>query len=95
MARKNITDKDVCQAYADSWSMRRAGLGAKAKWPEQILMERTGEAAKVCFAAMERAYSRDLIECGVSLHSGWLTANGEKMLALAQQPAITNTNSLK
>ena len=31
--------------------------------------------------AMERAYDHGLIECGVSLRTGWLTAKGEALLA--------------
>lgn len=50
------------------------------KWPEEIIMEKTGCPAKVAYAAMERAYNRGYIEYGVSLRGGWLTEKGERAL---------------
>jgi len=77
MARKDITDLQVCEAYRDSWKSRQENI---LIWPEQLLMERTGESEKVCFSAMERAEDHDLIEYGVSLRSGWLTEKGKELL---------------
>jgi len=73
MARKDITDKQVCEAYVQSKEPPR-------KWPYQILAEMTGQVEKVCFLAMERAEHRGYIDCGVSLRSGWLTAKGLELL---------------
>lgn len=93
MARKDVTDLMVCQAYADAKNMRPKvpkghifGFGRplpKAPWPYDLLMERTGECFKVCYKSMERACDRDLIEYGVSLRSGWLTDKGKALLASA------------
>ena len=45
-------------------------------------MEMTGKSLKVCYRAMERAESRGFVECGVSLHTGWLTDAGIKLLKI-------------
>jgi hypothetical protein len=44
---------------------------------DEVLREMTGQPPKVVLRAMERAQRHGLIECGVSLRSGWLTAKGE------------------
>lgn len=72
MARKDITDLQVCQAVRDA---RGAHQDA-----EDILHERTREPRKVCHAALERAYGRGYIECGVRVWRAWLTHKGEQML---------------
>ena len=74
MATKDITDMMVLEAY----EMRR--LGFDTRWPYEMLMEQTGEPEKVCYRAMERAENRGLIDCGVSLRSGWITEKGKEML---------------
>lgn len=90
MARKDVTDEMVCQAYVDAKAMRDAVMkqfppdyhfGALTPlphlpWPYELLAERTGECEKVCYRAMERAFDRGLIEYGTSLRSGWLTDDG-------------------
>jgi hypothetical protein len=74
MARKNISDKAVCEAY------RAYAEDPSRNSPERYLMTLTGEAEKVCWAAMERALERGLIDYGVSLRAGWLTEKGKALL---------------
>lgn len=45
-----------------------------------ILEKQTGAPAKVVYRAIERAESRGLIECGISLRSGWLTDKGKELV---------------
>ena len=94
MARKDVTDLMVCQAYADAKAMHPKvspghiyGLRElpPSPWPYDLLMLRTGECFKVCYQAIERAFERDLIEYGTSLRSGWLTDKGHALLRAAQQ----------
>lgn len=73
MATKDISDRQVCEAFAEA---RRRGIFADA-----ILERDTGQPAKVVQRAMERACSRGLVEYGVTLRSGWLTAKGESLIA--------------
>lgn len=75
MARKNITDKQVCEVYAKTMKQ-----GTFHRFPYEILSEETGECEKVCYSAIERAYNREYIEYGVSLRTGWLTEKGKKLL---------------
>ena len=77
MARKDITDRIVCEVFAEPFTV-------DGKPREVRLSEATGEPEKVVFRAMERAYSRGLIECGVSLRSGWLTPKGKAVLNLSE-----------
>ena len=79
MATKDITDKQVCEAYGQYTETQR--------WPYEILAEMTGEPVKVCIRAMERAARRGYIECGVSLRSGWLTEKGQQLLTLPPSDA--------
>lgn len=84
MARKDISDLQVLQAYVDAKALRaernRAGLGGP--WPEELLEQRTGQCPKVCWAAMERADARGLLEWGMNLRGGWLTEKGVLMHAM-------------
>lgn len=75
MATKDISDRQVCEAYRDS-----RAADPRMFWPEELLMQRTGQCEKVCFSAMNRADDRGLIEYGVSLRSGWLTDRGMALL---------------
>ncbi|AEY69526.1 hypothetical protein AH2_00015 [Burkholderia phage vB_BceS_AH2] len=79
MATKDIPDDLICRTVAEIWSRREAG--EKGLWLNDLLHERTGEPMKVCYCAMERAYDRGLIECGVSLRGAWLTDKGKSMLS--------------
>jgi hypothetical protein len=71
MARKDVSDAQVLQAYEDE-----AGGWARI----ELLMERTGQPEKVVWRAMERACDRGYIEYGVSLKAGWLTESGKALL---------------
>lgn len=86
LATKHITDYDVCQAYHDS------SLGV---WPYDLLHERTKECLKVCYSAMERAYTRGYIGYGVSLRSGWLTEKGKYLITTEWSGSQRNTMERK
>jgi ribosome modulation factor len=82
MARKDIDDLEVLAAYAKA-EVSRFDLRKENRdmvWPEQLLMQQSGEPEKVVFAAMERAFDRGYLEYGVSLRSGWLTPKGAQYL---------------
>ncbi len=78
MAVKDISDKQVCEAYRES----KATL-PRMMWPYEILMAVTGQSEKVCFRAMERADRHGLVDYGTSLRSGWLTGEGKRLVAMA------------
>lgn len=81
MATKDITDKMVCEAYAEA--ERQRGTSDELidyEYPYVILQRVTGECEKVCYRAMERALGRGFIEYGVSLRTGWLTKEGRALL---------------
>lgn len=81
MARKDISDILVLKSYIE---YKKNNF---IKWPYQILMEWTGYPQKVCYAAMERAHKKGLIEYGSSLRTGWLTEKGKELLKSAiEQP---------
>jgi hypothetical protein len=73
MARKDITDRQVCEAY-------QAYAKDRNDSPEKYLMKLTGQPEKVCWSAMERACSRELIDYGVNIRAGWLTDKGKALL---------------
>lgn len=75
MKRSDITDEMVVLAYHIALTTKWAD-----GWPYETLARQTGAPEKVTFAACERAERRGLIECGVSLRSGWLTAAGKALL---------------
>ncbi len=75
MARKDITDKQVCEAVRDYNATKH-----RDAWPYELLAQRTGECEKVCYSAMERACNHNYIEYGVSLRSGWLTEEGKRLI---------------
>lgn len=77
MATKDISDLQVVMAYFEARAERDA---ENARWPEDILMERTGQCEKVCFRAMERADRRGYLDYGVSLHAGWVTEEGKQLV---------------
>lgn len=77
MAMKDITDKQVLLAYRDAKVMRENG---NMIWPEELLVQRTGQPKKVCYRCMERAEARGLVNRGVSTRSGWITDEGEKVI---------------
>ena len=73
MATKDITDRQVLEAYRD----RNRGT---IPWPYELLVASTGQPEKVCYRACERSCRRGLIEYGVSLRSGWITESGHNLL---------------
>lgn len=74
MATKDISDLQVLQACRDYAAFR------SVHFVDDILMTETGECAKVCERAMERAVRRGLIDYGVSLRTAWATSEGLTML---------------
>ena len=75
MSTKDVTDRQVCEAVRISRDTHCEF------WPCELLAKETGECEKVCYRAMERAAKRDLLDCGVSLRTGWLTDKGKALLA--------------
>jgi len=71
--RQHITDWQVCKAYADF-----AAHGNPL--PTDRIAHATGAVDKVVIAAINRAARRGLIDCGVSLRTGWLTDAGMRTL---------------
>ena len=81
MATKDITDRQVCEAYAESARQREADFwNLNYEFPYVILQRVTGQCLKVCWRAMERAEDRGFIECGTSLRTCWLTDKGKALL---------------
>lgn len=74
MATKHITDLLVCQVFRDVKEQKIPDF------PVSVLMERSKQCFKVCVRAIERAYDRGYLECGVSLNAAWLTDKGIKLL---------------
>lgn len=75
MARKDITDEQVCRA-AQQW---HAAPSADA-FIVDILAKQTKQPDKVCYRAMERTHERGYIEYGVSLRTAWLTDKGKELI---------------
>ena len=80
MARKDISDKQVCCAFAESDRQRGPNIGDRYELPGEIIHRETGQPEKVCYAAMERAEDRGYLEYGVSLGAGWLTKKGKELI---------------
>lgn len=69
MKRSDITTQQVleaCHKFHNGDS--RSGL--------KILIDETGLAEKICYAAMEREDKKEFIDYGVSLRTAWVTATG-------------------
>lgn len=84
MARKHVSDYQVCLAYwlCSSGRCRLSyGKGFLVPFPEEVLSIWTKQPQKVCYRAIERAFRRGLIDYGVSLRSGWLTEAGRAILS--------------
>lgn len=69
--RAYIPQSVVLMAFSNS---KRGGL------VDTILKELTGAPDKVIWAAMEREERRGMVDYGVSLRGGWLTAKGRMTL---------------
>ena len=105
MARKDITDLQVCLAVAESDSNRKHKLANMESGPpylsthiDEILNLMTDQPIKVCYRALERAYSRGLVDYGVGLYIGWLTDAGKQLLAAAGEksfPQSATTDSVQ
>ena len=78
MARKDVTDRMVCEAYR--MCERDRIEDRSKKFPYDYLQLMSQQPFKVCYRAMERAEHRGLIEYGVSLRTGWLTEKGLELL---------------
>ena len=86
MKRSDISDAQVV-AMAAAFHAYHADRGVLVT---DRLCALTGAPEKVAYAALERAYSRGLIECGVSIRTAWPTAKG---LALLTAPAESRAQS--
>ena len=73
MKLSDITNTQVCLAYTRE---------PQGNTRHQILMRMTGAPEKLAAAACERAHKVGLIEYGVSLETGWLSAKGRLLVAL-------------
>lgn len=83
MATKDITDKQVIEAYGEYHEAKKGRtsfIEEEFEWPYDILHRTTGQPVKVCYRAMERAEERGYIEYGVSLRTGWITDKGKELL---------------
>lgn len=76
MATKDVTVLMVCRAVHEHVER---GFGTPDACA--ILMERTGEPAKVCLRALERTERQGYIEYGHSIYGAWLTPSGKALLA--------------
>jgi len=73
VARKDISDKEVIEVYL---LIEKENLKEE---PYEILSRLTGQAKKVCYRAMERAFEREYLEYGVSLRCAWVTNKGMEL----------------
>ena len=71
--REHISDVDVCLAVAKY----QKTLG---DFPYQTLARQFSCSEKLAYSACERTADRGLIECGVSLRTGWLTETGKELI---------------
>jgi hypothetical protein len=81
--RKDISNHHVCLAYIEAERINDARpdkalfTGDPAVFPYDVLMGWFPACPfKIIYRAMERACRAGLIEYGVSLRTGWLTADG-------------------
>lgn len=86
MARKDVSDLQVCFAYLFAKRIKElvdaqeemTGLYNITKhiFVYDLLMHWTSQPFKVCYRAMERAHDRGLIDYGCTLRGGWVTQKG-------------------
>jgi hypothetical protein len=86
MATKDISDADVCRAFAlmmfDREETVRTGRRPEGPhYADEHLSAITGQPLKVCYRAMERALRRELVDYGMWLKGGWLTESGIELLS--------------
>lgn len=75
---KDISDTDVC--IATHMYQQKSSMVSDGKFIYDYLHELIGAPIKVCYNAMQRAYDRGYIECGVSLRTSWLTDKGKELI---------------
>jgi len=82
MARKDITDRQVLLAYREREALMNLPENANrhVPYPEEILSALTGQCEKVCYRAMERAFTRGYLDYGMWLRGAWITEEGEEFL---------------
>jgi hypothetical protein len=80
MARKDITDLQVCQAVAAFWKGHDQGLDQNPCTAAR-LMAITCQPEKVCYSAVQRAIHHGYLQPGVSLRTAYLSAAGRALLA--------------
>lgn len=79
--QSDISDKDVCRAYL-CFNTKDKNFNPVFPYPAEILWTWfSGCPKEIIFAAMERAFSRGLINYGVTLGAGWLTERGKEKVA--------------
>jgi hypothetical protein len=86
MAMKDITDKQVCEAYLESQKQRGPEWENDYVFPYEVLARMTGESEDDCYIAMERTADKDLVEYGVSLRTGCLTRKGKELIGIIEIP---------
>jgi len=82
-ARSLISDYEVCLAY-DTRNKLSFETIVHTEWPYEYLSKKFNVPEKVAYSACERAYDHRLLECGVSLRSGWVTDKGLELLRSAK-----------
>ena len=83
MGRKDITDKQVCEAYAEYEKQVRAVKNSDYSDVEflyEILRRQTGRTDRECIKVIERADDKGLIEFGSSSPVIRLTDKGRALL---------------
>jgi hypothetical protein len=80
MATKDISDKQVVEAFLVCGAYNTANPVEHWVNPQEALSARTGQPLKVCRAAIDRAFNRGYIDYGVSLLRGWVTEKGKELL---------------
>lgn len=75
MKRSDISDLEVCKAVAEYQEKRGEG-----EFPYEALAKKFGCSEKLAYRACERADDNGLIECGVSLRTGWLSEKGLELI---------------
>jgi hypothetical protein len=80
MATKDITDKQVVEAYLYCRYFNESNPPEYWIQPYRLLHDKTGQPYKVCQSAISRAVDRGYIDYGVSIDYGWVTGAGRELL---------------
>lgn len=91
MATKDISSITVCRCVAQ---MHRQGIkpGWRFDRVVELLAAETGEARKVCEAAIDREIRKGLVEWGIGFSIGWLTHEGIALLEKNEGEDKVNAN---